>query len=393
MVDRLNNREARRLFIARHGLAEPVGSGLRRRDLPTLIESLGFVQIDSIRTVERAHHHILFSRAGTYRPSWLAHHLERERSLFEHWTHDASIVPVEYYAYWKHRFAAARDRILSKSWWRERLGNDREAMLERVLARIEEEGPILARELNEDGEQRGGTWWGWRPSKSALEFLWHTGAISVTRREGFQKVYDLSHRVIPDTHFEAETGREDLIDWACRTALDRLGIATPGELAAFFDLISPGDAKTWVERTDTDAFRPITVELADGSDRDMLARPDLPEVLAETPDPPGRLRILSPFDPMLRDRKRAERLFGFDYRFEAFVPGPQRQYGYYVFPILEGDRLVGRIDMRADRDAGALTVRKVWPEPRLSLSKARSTRLDGELERWRRYLGFETVRS
>ena len=117
MVDRLNNREARRLFIARHGLAEPVGSGLRRRDLPTLIESLGFVQIDSIRTVERAHHHILFSRAGTYRPSWLAHHLERERSLFEHWTHDASIVPVEYYAYWKHRFAAARDRILSKSWW------------------------------------------------------------------------------------------------------------------------------------------------------------------------------------------------------------------------------------------------------------------------------------
>lgn len=390
---RIDNRTARHLFLSLHGLSAPPARKVGRAGLPELVRSIGFVQVDSIRTIERAHHHILFSRLSSYRPDWLAHHLEHERSLFENWTHDASIIPVEFYPYWKPRFERHAEWIMSHSWWQARLGDDHEAILERVRSHVEETGPLRTRDLtSEDGDEKNqNAWWGWRPSKSALEFLWRTGTLAVTRREGFQKVYDLTERVIPEQHHSPTPSQDELVEWACSTAMQQLGIASHGELANYFESIRPAEAKSWCERVSGDLIRPVEVEMDDGEWRPMFARADIAELLAEVPDPVARLRIISPFDPMIRDRKRTLGLFGFDYRIEVFVPEPQRQYGYYVFPILEGDRLIGRINMKTDRGADTLRVLGIWLEGRLSWSAPRRRRLDAELERWRRYLGLSHI--
>jgi len=394
MADQLPNRDARRLFLHLHALGDAPGRPFRRKDVPELIRRIGFVQVDSIRTVERAHHHILFSRANAYKPDWLHHHLERERTLFENWTHDASVIPVEFFRYWKPKFLRTRERLMSRDWWRARLGEDYEETCARVKAHIAENGPVRSRDLTVDESHHDGTeenkaWWGWKPSKSALEHLWRTGQLAVSAREGFQKVYDLAEKVVPPEHFEAEVHEEEFIDWACRSALERLGFATPGELAAYWDAITPAEAKDWAERQGPATAIQLDIANADGSVRRHLARPDALDLAEEVPPPPGRVRFLSPFDPALRDRKRLQRLFGFDYRIEVFVPEEKRQYGYYVFPMLEGDRLTGRIDMKADRPAGVLRIRKLWLEPRLSLTAQRRTRIEAELQRWLKYLGLE----
>ncbi|WP_193188284.1 winged helix-turn-helix domain-containing protein [Nisaea sediminum] len=394
MTDQLPNRDARRLFLHLHALGDSPGRPFRRKDVPELIHRIGFVQVDSIRTVERAHHHILFSRANAYKPDWLHHHLERERTLFENWTHDASVIPVEFFRYWKPKFHRTRERLMRFDWWRERLGEDYEETCARIRAHIEENGPVRSRDLtadesHHDGSDENKAWWGWKPSKSALEHLWRTGQLAVSAREGFQKVYDLVEKVVPPEHYEPEVHDEEFIDWACRSALERLGFATPGELAAYWDAITPAEAKDWAERQGPETAIPVDIGNADGTVRRHLARPDALDLAGEVPPPPGRVRFLSPFDPALRDRKRLQRLFGYDYRIEVFVPEEKRQYGYYVFPMLEGDKLTGRIDMKADRPAGALRIRKLWLEPRLTLTPQRKAKIEAELQRWLKYLGLE----
>lgn len=229
--------------------------------------------------------------------------------------------------------------------------------------------------------------------QNALEYLWRTGALSVCRREGFFKVYDLTERVIPTAHFSINPSVAETVDWACNAALDRLGFATSGEIAAFWETVTPAEAKSWCNAAiKQGALIEIEVEPADGSrPRRSFARPDVFERVDEAPRPPGRIRILSPFDPALRDRKRAERLFDFHYRIEVFVPAHKRIFGYYVFPVLEGDRLIGRIDMKCERDAGVLRVRAYWPEAKAALSKGRLGRLETALERMARFAGCEQV--
>jgi uncharacterized protein YcaQ len=389
------NRDARRAFLAAQGLARPVGGRLTRESLYGLIEDLGFVQVDSINTVERAHHLILFSRNHGYRQGQLSHLLERKAALFENWTHDASIIPTRFYPYWMSRFAKERETLRER--WRKWRQGDYEAMLDQVLDHVRSEGPVMARHLGGDdgkknADDKSGGWWDWHPSKTALEYLWRTGELAVARREGFQKVYDLTERVIPAEHREEAPERAALIDWACRGALDRLVFATSGELAAFWDAVTPAEAGAWCrERLGKDLVE-VAVEPAKGSKpRTAYARPDYRERLAETPTPTGAIRVLSPFDPLIRDRNRTERLFDFRYRIEVFVPEAKRQYGYYVFPLLEGDRLIGRIDMKRTKD-GALSVSALWLEPRLKFTRAREAKLASELDRLARFVGAEAVR-
>lgn len=383
---RLDNRAARRIFIHRHALSGEAPGRLDRARLLDLIDRLGFVQVDSIRTLERAHHMILFARHQTYRKRDLAHLLERDRTLFENWTHDASIIPTRFFPWWRTACAHRTDGIETR--WK---GYGREGFLEQaepVLAEIARRGPLKTAHLGEDEYRSSGGWWDWNPSKTALEYLWRTGRLCVSRRENFHKVYDLTENVIPAEHLAAPPDRAALIDWACGAALDRLGFATTGEIAAFWALISPAEAKDWAARQN--ALVEVEVECADGALRRCLARPGIAH---ETPpDPPGRVRALSPFDPMLRDRKRARRLFGFDYTIEVFVPAARRKYGYYVFPLMEGDAMVGRIDMKADRKAGALVVSALWLEPKIRPSKGRLARLEAELARQRRFAGLEGLR-
>ncbi|KAF0115116.1 MAG: hypothetical protein FD150_1177 [Rhodobacteraceae bacterium] len=381
------NPRARRLFLDRHALSEAPSGPASGQALHDLIERIGFVQVDSINTVARAHDMILWSRRPSYRPQDLKRLLEKDRALWEHWTHDASILPVRLHGVWQHRFQ--RDAVRLEANWRSWFREGYEAQFDSILNRIAKDGPVGTADVGE-GEVRGkGGWWDWHPSKTALEWLWRTGRLAVTRRDGFAKIYDLTERVIPEVH-RAPVPAEEVCDWACRSALRHLGFGTSGEIAAYWKAVSPEAAKAWCRvALARGEIIEAEVEGSMGQRRKVFI---FPEILDETPtEPTIRLRILSPFDPALRDRDRAEFLFGFFYRIEVFVPEPKRTYGYYVFPVLEGDRLVGRIDVKAFRDAGALRVKAFWLEAGVKLTKGRRSKLEAELDRLAVFSGCERV--
>ena len=392
MILKITAEQARRLVLWRQGLADRPQRRLTPEGVADLIERLGFLQVDSISTVERAHHMILFARNRSYRPELLRRALEVDRRLFEHWTHDvAAILPMRFYPYWKLRFE--RERHVVERRFRRWHGDAHQDELGRVLDLVRAQGPIMARDLATARARPAGGWWDWHLGKTALEYLWRTGRLAIARRQGFQKVYDLAERVIPEAARQDEPDHDALIDWACRTALERLAIASPREIARFFGLVTIAEARDWGERNlGRAAVSAIVVSANDASPRRQLAHPDLEQLLARLPEPPARLRVLSPFDPLLRDRARLERLFAFDYRIEVFVPAARRTYGYYVFPLLERDRLVGRIDLRADRAADVLEVNGLWMEPGRRLRPGRARRLEAELERIRRFVGVDSVR-
>ena len=368
--------DARRIFLAKHGLvARPSGAG-KGDDLAGLIAELGFVQLDSVNTFARAHDLILWSRRQQYRPKALQHLLHRDRQVFEHWTHDAATIPMTSFAHWRLRFARDEARLASR--WQEWRRDDFHAKIDDVLRHISDNGCCTSGDVGTDESRGSGGWWDWHPSKTALEYLWRSGQVSVLRRDGFTKVYDLTERVIPAEHLNRRHHPDETIDWCCSGALDRLGFATSGELAAFWDHVTPAEAKTWCQQALADG-RVVEVDITchDGKLRRSFAWPDLLD--QPVPDVLPRVRLLSPFDPALRDRKRAERLFGFHYRIEIFVPEPKRSYGYYVFPVIEGDRLIGRIDMK--RDSGTLAVRAFWPEKGVRMGTGRLNALRAELTR------------
>ena len=352
----LSNAEARRIFLHVHALSHDPAD--HEGDAAGMVTRLGFVQMDSIQTVARAHHHILHSRLGAYAPAELARLHHEARGVFEHWTHDASVIPMAFYPHWKRKFAATKKRVTANGWWAERMGSRR--ILKRVRDRIAAEGPLSARAFDDPGEK--GQMWGWSRSKAALEYLWHTGELAISGRDGFQKIYDLAENVIPAELRAQRSSKAATTDWACRAALERLGFATPRQIADFWKLIPPEEAAAWAERN-ARRLVAVSVEDAEGARHAMLALPQIERLRDEAPAPPAIMRALSPFDPALRDRKRLKRLFGFDYTIEIFVPEAKRRFGYYVFPLLDGDRLTGRVDARVDRAAGILAVKRLWDEP------------------------------
>lgn len=388
----LSNAQARRVFLDRHRLAEAPQGPASGDDLLGLIHSLGFVQLDSINTMARAHDLILFSRRPRYRPQALKSLYEKPGALFEHWTHDAAVIPLAFYPQWHLRRQRDAERLRGR--WQKDRREGFEKRFQVVLDQIKTEGPVCSADVGKDEARGSGGWWDWHPSKTALEYLWRSGALCVVGREGFQKRYDLTERVL-ETHLcdpanapdEAET-----INWCCDQALARLGFATHGELAAFWAHITPAEARAWCKSEEASGrLEQVQITDAEGNHKLAYARPGLDEDMALAVEPTGRLRILSPFDPALRDRKRAARLFGFDYRVEMFVPEPQRTFGYYVFPILQGDRLVGRVDMKAFRDEGVLRVRALWTEGNVRWGKARQAAFEAELERIKKLAGVDKV--
>ena len=387
----LTNPQARRLFLHRHALAEPPTGPATGQALADLVGRLGFVQVDSINTVERAHHMILWSRRQSYQPADLHRLIEQDRTLWEHWTHDAAILPVAFHGHWHHRFAS--DAVRLRTNWAKWFRPGYDALFDQILHRITAEGPLTTADVGKDEPRGSGGWWDWHPSKTALEWLWRTGQLAITRREGFRKVYDLTERVIPKAHRAALGDRDQMIHWACQSALDHLGFADPAELRAFWNLITPQEAKAWAQGAlRRGEIAAIDIEGADGNRKRSLARPEVMQTAQDAPEPPAqRVRILSPFDPALRDRDRAEFLFGFRYRIEVFVPEAKRQYGYYVFPVLEGSRLMGRLDVKAFRDQSTLRLRAFWPEAGVTLTAGRSQRLEAELHRLARFAGCDKV--
>lgn len=382
-VLRIRNRDARWLWLSSQGLTEaPTGN----RETIDIIRRLGFVQLDTIRVVSRAHHHILWSRNQAYREPMLNRLLANDRHLFEHFTHDASVLPMEIYPVWRRQFrrlAAKREKsgyyknLPAPAFWAE------------IKQRIADEGPLSTHAFD-SGKKDPDRMWSRPPHKLALDHMWYAGELSTSHRENFTKFYDLTERVIPEEFLQQEHADEDQIDWLCDAALDRLGFGTPGDIQRFWDAADSREVRSWTQRA-ARSLVPVEVETADGVWMPVLASADIEARLAAPRPPTSRLRILNPFDPAVRDRTRLERLFGFDYRIEIFVPAAKRRWGYYVYPLLEGDRFVGRIEVKADRKASELAVLRFWQEPGVPWTAARRRKLDAELARLARFVGVKTV--
>lgn len=382
MALRIPNRQARWLWLQAQGLSEtPTGT----LDLPETIRRLGFVQLDTIQNVTRAHHHILWSRNQNYREPMLDHLLGRERAVFEHFTHDASVLPIEFYPMWQRQFRRLGEKVAGHASFKKAM---QQISREQILSRIERQGPLSthAFDTRVEGEKQ---MWDRPPHKRVLDQLWYAGELATAHRENFAKYYDLAERVIPAQHREASHDDHVQIDWLCRNALDRLAFGTPGEIQRFWGATDAGEVRSWSQGAGD--LVPVQLQSRDGIWRDALAPPDIEARLAAVAAPTARLRIINPFDPVVRDRNRLEMLFGFAYRNEMFVPVAQRQWGYYVYPLLEGDRFVGRIEIKADRSAGLLRVTQFWQEPGIAWPAARQARLAAELARLARLIGVSEV--
>ncbi len=378
---RIDNRTARRLWLTSHGLGvAPTGP----LDLMGTIKALGFVQLDSIQTVARAHHHILWSRNNNYREHMFDPLLARHRSIFEHFTHDASVLPMEFLPMWQRQFRRKKGQ-LDRSGWLKTLPDEKQRAA--MKDRIRNEGALSthAFDTKVTGKKE---MWSRPPHKVALDYMWYTGELATCFRRNFTKFYNLPERVFPPALAEAALSDQTQIDWLCSAALDRMGFGTPGDIQRFWEAVSSEEARAWADRSE---LVPVEIETADRSIVTALAVPDIEHRIKSVQPSTSRLRILNPFDPVIRDRARLQRLFGFSYRVEMFVPAAKRIWGYYVFPILEGDRFVGRIEAKADRKQGVLTVLGFWPEQGVKWPDTRRDKLDAELDRMRRFVGLDRV--
>lgn len=352
---------------------------------------MGYVQVDSINAVARAHDLILRTRFQGYRPEQLARLVERDRVVFENWVHDAAVIPLDWAGQWQHCFRlyarTRRARMAGRSGTRQFA-----TLCARVRRRIEEEGPLTSGDFEDSRAERGG-WWSWKPAKVALEYMWRSGSLVVAGRDNFQKRYDLTERFLPALDAARPETRRRFVDWACTEALDRLGTATPRELADFWGHLSAADANAWCRRAvASGAAVPVEIEAKlERRPRSGVALPDWERRLSRVPAAPEGVRLLAPFDPVLRDRERLSHLFGFDYRFEAFVPAAKRRDGYYVMPLWRGVRAIGRVDPKLDRSTGTLRVRGLRLEPDIRPSRRLDREIREALDGLRAWLGAERV--
>lgn len=376
---KIDNRTARWLWLASQGLSSAPTGPL---DLQALIQSLGLVQLDTIQVVSRAHHHILWSRNQSYREPMLNPLLAKDRVIFEHFTHDASVLPMSLLPAWQRQFR--RMEVTAKRWHGD-LSND--PYLDEIKNRIRKDGALSTLDFDTkiQGEKK---MWARPPHKKALDYMWMTGQLATCHREGFTKYYNLPDRVFPEDLRNRQLSETDELDTLLHKAVDHIALGTQGEIQKFWDTSSAQETKAWLN---TAKLIPVEVQNANGTTTPCFGAPDLEDRIAQLAAPTSRLRILNPFDPAVRDRNRLERLFGFTYRNEMFVPAAKRIWGYYVFPLLEGDRFVGRIEAKADRKSGTLTVQNLWAEAPIPWTKSRQSKLSAELARLARLIDCPTL--
>lgn len=380
----LSAAEARRLALAAQGFADPRpdkqpgGWDLRR-----VLRRVGLLQIDSVNVLERAHYLPAFSRLGPYPRELLDRGSQRApRRLFEYWGHEASLLPVELHPLLRWRMERAGDHAWSGM---RRIQRERPELVEGLLARVAERGPSTASELAETEPRRSGPWWDWSDVKWALEWLFVSGRLTAARRRRFERLYDLPERVLPAAVLEAPTpsmaeAQRDLL----RIAARGLGVAAERDLRDYFRLPTAETRLRIAELVEAGELAPVAVE---GWGR----TPAYLAVGARIPRKIEARALVGPFDSLLWERSRIRRLFGFDYRLEIYVPKTKRRHGYYVLPFLLGDRLVARVDLKADRAANVLLARAIHLEDGAPADTGEQLR--AELEAMAAWLGLDRVPS
>jgi uncharacterized protein YcaQ len=350
----LSLNDARRLALAAQGFDRPRPRRVTGRDLARVIERLGLVQLDFVTALVPAHYQVLFSRLGPYRRALLHDTVYRRGAFTEQWAHEASIVPMDAWPLLRHR----RETHRVRPWGFERFLAKSPAYVKRVVAAVRRGGALTAADLPPPAgvarRIRGDAWVGTVP-RATLEALFGRGTLAVAdRRPNFARVYDLAERVIPAEHRERRVDGDEARRELLRRAARALGVGTAADLADYFRM-SPREA------------RPRIMELVTAGELDQVQvegwrEPAYCAAGARAPRAIRAAALLSPFDPVVWHRPRAERLFGFDYRLEIYTPAPRRRWGYYVLPFLLGERIVARVDLKADRTAGRLLVPAAYRE-------------------------------
>lgn len=347
---------ARRVALAAQGFAEPRPQGpITRRHFNKVLARLGQFQIDSVSVIVRAHYMPLFSRLGPYPQSLLeGAATPKQRALFEYWAHEASFLPVDSWPLWQWqmRHAETGRNIYSGL---ANFGRERGDLIAEMERRIAIDGPLAASDI--EGQRGQGGWWGWSEAKTTLEWLFWAGRITARERKpSFERIYDLPERVIPQAVRDLPVPDEaDAIRQLTRTAASALGIATASCLRDYYRLPAAGYADRIAELVDAGQLIPVKVK---GWSQQAYLSPD-----ARFPRKVEARALLSPFDPLVWERARTERLFDFRYRIEIYTPAEKRVHGYYVLPFLLGERIVARIDLKADRAASTLLVQAAHAEP------------------------------
>ena len=377
----LSARQARRIAITAQGLggalpaARPDGRLLRKT-----IQRLGAIQLDSVNVLVRSHYLPAFSRLGVYGQDLLeAEAWGPKPSLFEYWGHEASLMPFAMHPLFRWRMARAR---AGETWsGLATFRRERSDFIDEVLNRIEREGPVTGADFA-DGPRKAG-WWSWSHGKRALEWLFWAGLITTRTRRGFERVYDLTERVIPRTIINTPTPSEPAAHRALLLIAARaMGVATANDLRDYFRMPAQGLSQRLDELVEDGQLSRVSVEgwkqpafLAGAGGR--LKRPSTPA-------------LLSPFDNLIWRRERAERLFGTRIRLEIYTPAHKREHGYYVLPLLFGDRIIARVDLKSDRRAGVLRVQAAHLEPGVDPTEAAGA-LSAGLRAMSLWLGFEGI--
>jgi uncharacterized protein YcaQ len=372
--------EARALAITAQGLAGPRDAGADRRALAALVDQLGVVQIDSVNVLVRSHYLPAFSRLGAYDRAALdalAHRAPRK--LFEYWGHEASLLPVALQPLFRWRMEHAAHHA-----WRfmRKIQNEQPGLVARVLDLVREKGPIAASEIEIGASKARKGWWEWSDAKKAIEWLFWTGQVTSAARRGFERLYDLPERVLPAKVIAAPTPSEHeaqrtLVALSARA----LGVATDADLRDYFRLPVAGARRAIGELVEAGVLERVQVA--------GWLRPAYVHRRAKASKlDPRRTALLSPFDSLIWARDRTERLFAMKFRLEIYTPQHKRVHGYYVLPVLLGDRLVARVDLKADRQASTLRVLAAHAEPG---TRNVAGPLAAELARMARWLELERV--
>lgn len=354
----LSNQEARRLFLSRQGLLRTDQFGRGRNAVKRAIDQLTWLQIDTISVVERAHHHILRSRVSNYEPIMLHKLQTDERQFFEYWSHAAAYLPISDYRFCLPLMhGSAIKRVPDKK------------LAPEILGRIRDEGPLQSRDFESPPGTKTTGWWDWKPAKRVLEQLFLCGELMVTRRDSFQKIYDLRERVLPD---HIDTTMPTDIEW-CEFIVDKMVNAMC--LATEYDIGYARTARRQIANINVKDKLKVALNnlLESGHIVEINVEGSTyyahQEAINRLPLKLGKrqIRILSPFDNLIINRRRVLELFGFDYQLECYVPAARRKYGYFSLPILYGDELIGRMDAKAERKTANLEIRNLVLEDKVKV--------------------------
>jgi uncharacterized protein YcaQ len=379
-VRRLTLDQARRYALGAQGFADPRPSGrVDVRHFRKVVDRIGLVQLDSVNVFSRTHYMPFFARLGSYDRAALDVWLWGSGEMFEYWGHEASLIPTRDHSLWRWRMNGPF------MWQRlESMRHEHPEYLDEVMSQVRERGPLRTAELHDPGERDGTSMWGWSKGKVALEALFMGGKVSTATRRNFVRMYDLSERVIPPEHYEVDDlDPEEAQSQLLLSAARSMGVATAADIADYPRIRMP-QARPLIARLAA-AGELIEVEV-EGWSRTAYLHPE-----ATMPRRVEGRALLSPFDNLVWFRDRVERMWDFHYRIEIYVPEPKRVYGYYVLPFLLDGDLVARVDLKADRKAGALLVKGAFAEP--DVDRARVGReLRAELDTVATWLGLAEVK-